>query len=119
MRKLIALVAFALLVPTPAAWAKERNVQLLAAPTAPRAGHAWNATIRVRTDGELSPGRAPTLRIVSAAGRATDVPARATANPGIYRVRAVFPAAGRWRVIVIDGETGRAYAFGRVRVRTA
>ena len=68
-------------------------------------------------DGKLSPGRSPTVRIMSPAGRALNVPSRATAKLGIYRARVVFPSAGMWRVLVIDRQTGRAYEFGRMRVR--
>jgi hypothetical protein len=117
MRKLIVTVALGLLVSSTAALAKERNVQMLGVPTAPKAGQSWNATISVKMDGKLSPGRAPTVRMVSAAGRAINVPSRATPRAGIYRARVVFPAAGTWRVIVVDNETGRAYEFARMRVR--
>ena len=116
---LIALVALAALVAGPAALAKERNVNILAAPLAPRAHQAWNATISVKMDGKLVTGRTPAVRIVSAAGRVVTVPSRVTSRIGIYRVRIVFPAAGTWRVIVVDRETGRAYEFNRMRVRAA
>jgi hypothetical protein len=29
----------------------------------------------------------------------------------------MFPAAGLWRVLVVDRETGRSYEFNRMRVR--
>jgi hypothetical protein len=117
MRKLIVIVVLGLLVSGPAALAKERNLTMLGAPTAPKAGQAWNATISVKMDGKLATGRAPTVRIVSPAGRAIDVASRATLRDGIYRASVVFPAAGMWRVIVVDNETGRAYEFARMKVR--
>lgn len=119
MRKLIAALALAALVAVPAALAKERNVQMFGAPVPARAGQAWNATISVKIDGRLAPGRTPVVRIVSVAGRTITVAARATTKAGIYRARVVFPSAGMWRVIIVDRETGRAYEFSRIRVRAA
>jgi hypothetical protein len=117
MRKLIVLAALGLLASSPAALAKERNVQMIGAPTAPKAGQAWSAMISVKIDGKLQPGKAPTVRLISAAGRKINVPSRSTLKAGIYRARFVFPTAGMWRVIVIDRQTGRAYEFGQMRVR--
>jgi hypothetical protein len=119
MRKLVALVALAGLAAAPAALAKERNVQMLGAPVAPKAGLAFTATISVKMDGRLAPGRAPVVRLVGAAGRTISIPSRATLRAGIYSARIVFPSAGLWRVIVVDRETGRAYELGRMRVRAA
>jgi len=48
-----------------------------------------------------------------------NITARATGKIGVYRARIVFPNAGMWRVVVIDRMTGRAYPFGRLKVRTA
>ncbi len=118
MRKLIALFSLAAVVAVPAALAKERNVQMFGAPVAPRVGQTFNATISVKIDGKLQPGKAPTMRLISAAGRRINIPSRSTLKAGIYRARFVFPTAGMWRVIVIDRETGRAYEFGRMRVRS-
>jgi len=119
MRKLIALLALAALVSGPAALAKERNVSVIGAPVSPGAGQAWNATISVKMDGKLAAGKTPVVRIVSAAGRTINVPSHSTTRSGIYRARVVFPAAGTWRVLVVDRETGRAYEFNRMRVRAA
>jgi hypothetical protein len=117
MRKLIVLVALAALAGGSTALAKERNVSMIGAPTAPKAGQAWTATIGVKMDGKLAPGKAPTVRLISAAGRTINVPSRATLKAGLYRARVVFPTAGTWRVLVIDNMTGRAYPFGRMKVR--
>jgi hypothetical protein len=116
MWKLIVLVGLGLLASSPAAVAKERNVQMIGAPTAPKAGQAWNAMISVKMDGKLSSGKAPVVRLISALGRTVNVPSRATLRAGIYRARFVFPRAGTWRVIVVDRETGRAYEFARMKV---
>jgi hypothetical protein len=119
MRKLIVLFTLVALAAAPAALAKERNIQMIGAPVAPKTGRAFTATISVKVDGRLAPGMAPVIRLVGAAGRTINVPSRSTLKQGIYRARIVFPKAGMWRVIVVDRETGRAYEFNRMRVRAA
>jgi hypothetical protein len=118
MRKLVVLVALAALVTGPAALAKERNVSMIGAPTSPKAGQGWRVTITVKMDGKLAAGKAPSVRIVSAKGRAISVHSLPTSKAGIYRARVTFPTAGTWRVIVYEPETGRAYEFARMRVRS-
>jgi hypothetical protein len=119
MRKLIFVLALAALVTGSAALAKERNISMIGAPVAPKAGQAWTVTISVKMDGKLAAGKAPSVRIVSTAGRAISVKSQATTRAGIFRARVVFPRAGTWRVIVYEPETGRAYEFNRMRVRAA
>ena len=116
MRKLIVLLAGAALVSAPAALAKERNVSMIGAPAAPKAGQAWTATIAVKMDGRYTPGKAPAVRLINAT-KALTIVAAPTARAGIYRARLMFPTAGIWRVLVVDRETGRSYEFRRVRVR--
>jgi hypothetical protein len=121
MRKLIALLALAVLVTGPGALAKERNVTMTAAPVAPKVGQSWRVTIVVKMDGKLlySPGKTPALRIISPAGRTITVRSTPTSRAGIYRARIVFPKAGTWRVLVVDRMTGRAYEFNPMKVRAA
>ena len=117
MRKLIAVFALAALVGGPAALAKERNLTMIGAPVAPKAGQAWMVTISVKMDGQLAGGKAPSVRIVSASGHAIGWRSRPTTRAGIFRARVMFPRAGTWRVIVYEPETGRAYEFNRMKVR--
>jgi hypothetical protein len=117
MRKLLVLLALAALVPATAALAKERNVSMSGAPVAPKAGHAWTATIAVKMDGRYRPGKAPAVRLINGAGKVWTTTSTPTLRAGIYRARLMFPAAGMWRVLVVDRETGRAYEFRRMRVR--
>jgi hypothetical protein len=117
MRKLIVLLGVTALVSAPAALAKQRNVSMVGAPTAPKAGQAWMATISVKMDGKYSPGKAPAVRLINAAGKAVSVLSTPTSKAGIYRARLVFPTAGMWRVLVVDRMTGRSYEFNRMRVR--
>jgi hypothetical protein len=118
MRKLVVLVALGALVAVPAALAKERNMTMLGAPLAPKAGQSWNLTISVKVDGRLvsTIGKAPVVRIINGV-RTLNVPSIPTAKAGIYKARVVFPKAGMWRVLVVDRETGRAYEFRRMRVQ--
>jgi hypothetical protein len=116
MRKLIVLVAFALLVPA-VALAKERNIALKGVPTAPHADKAFTATISVTRDKMPVAGKAPTVRLLSSSISVINITSRATDKIGVYRARIVFPNAGMWRIVVIDRMTGRAYQFGRVKVR--
>jgi hypothetical protein len=117
MRKLIVLLGVAALVSASAALAKERNVTMIGAPAAPKAGQAWTATIAVKMDGRYAIGKAPSVRLINAAGRVRTIVSTPTARAGIYRARLVFPTAGMWRVLVVDRETGRSYEFNKMRVR--
>jgi hypothetical protein len=119
MRKLIALAALAALVSVPAALAKERNIALTGVPTAPKAGKAFTVTISATRDKQPSAGKAPTVRLLSSSISVINITSRETEQIGVYRARIVFPNAGMWRVVVIDRMTGRAYPFGRVRVRAS
>ncbi len=119
MRKLIVLAGVAALVSAPAALAKERNVSMIGAPAAPKAGQAWTATIAVKMDGRYAAGKAPAVRIVDVAGKARTIASTPTTKIGVYRARVTFPTAGTWRVLVIDRQTGRSYEFRRVAVRTS
>jgi|SRR5581483_4636474 len=117
MRNVIVVLVAAALVWAPGALGKERNVSMIGAPVAPKAGQTWTATIAVKMDGRYTIGRAPAVRIISGAGKALTVAATPTARVGIYRARVTFPRAGTWRVLVLDRQTGRAYEFRRLTVR--
>ena len=119
MPKLILLAALAAVIAAPAALAKERNIIMIGAPVAPKAGQAWTATLKVVIDGQPADGMGPMIRIVNKAGRTTYIPSKPTSAAGIYRARIVFPTAGTWRVIVVDRYSGRAYEFNRMKVRAA
>lgn len=122
MRKLIVLAALAALVSVPVALAKERNIALTGVPSVATAGKALTATVSVTRDKRPDAGKAPTIRLISnevSSGGVVNVATRATSQVGVYRARVVFPRAGIWRVLVVDRMTGRAYPFGRVKVRAA
>jgi hypothetical protein len=119
MLKLSLLAVLAALVAAPAALAKERNITLTAADVAPKAGHAWMATLKVAIDGKPAPGMGPMVRIVNRAGKTVYVASKPTSRAGIYLARIVFPTAGTWRLIVLDRYSGRSYEFKRVTVRAA
>ncbi len=122
MRKLIVFTALAAVVFVPAALAKERNIALTGKPSVAKAGQAWTATVSVTRDKQPQAGKAPTIRLINLAissGGVVNITARPTSQLGVYRARVAFPSAGIWRVVVVDRETGRAYSFGRTRVRAA
>jgi hypothetical protein len=119
MRKLIVLLGTTALVVAPGALAKERNVSMIGAPAAPKAGQPWTAMISVKMDGRYTIGKAPSVRVINTAGKVLAIASTPTSRAGVYRARVVFPAAGTWRVIVLDRETGRSYEFHRMRVRAA
>ena len=118
MRRLSVLVVLAALVVAPTALAKERNITMTAADVAPKAGHAWLATLRVAIDGKPSPGVGPMVRIIRAS-KTVYIASKPTSRAGIYLVRIVFPTAGTWRLIAVDRYSGRSYEFKRVTVRAA
>ena len=123
MHKLIAVAVIAAFATAPAALAKERNIALRGKPAVAKAGEAWTATVTVTRDKHPDAGKAPTIRLlnnsISTAGRVVNVTTTPTELRGVYRARVAFPSAGTWRVVVVDRMTGRAYAFGRTRVRAA
>ncbi len=90
---------------------------MIGAPAAPKAGQAWMATISVKMDGQYVPGKTPVVRLINATGKVVSIRSLPTSKAGIYRARVRFPAAGMWRVLVVDRETGRSYEFNRMRVR--
>jgi hypothetical protein len=114
MRKLIVALGAAALLTAPAALAKERNITVIV-PTSSKAGKAVMATISVKMDGRYTPGKTPVIRIINSAGKVVTIRSLPTAKAGIYRARLMFPAAGVWRVLVVDRETGRSYEFHKVR----
>jgi hypothetical protein len=120
MRKLIVLALLTAFRTAPAALAKERNVALAGKPSVAKAGQAWTATVSITRDKSPDAGRAPTIRLINlsiSSGGVVNVTARPTSQVGVYRARVAFPSAGTWRVVVVDRMTGRAYSFGRTRVR--
>jgi hypothetical protein len=119
MRKLSVFAVLAALVTAPSALAKERNMSMTAADVAPKAGHAWFATIKVVMDGRPASGMGPMVRIVNRAGKTIYIASKGTSKAGIYVARIVFPTAGSWRVIAVDRYSGRSYEFKRVTVRAA
>ena len=123
MHKLIAVAIVAAFATAPAALAKARNIALTGKPAVAKAGKAWTATVSVTRDKHQDAGKAPTIRLlnnsISTAGRVVSIRTTPTELPAVYRARVAFPSAGTWRVVVVDRMTGRAYPFGRTRVRAA
>jgi hypothetical protein len=128
MRKTVlpALVLLAL-VATGAASAWEGvTVRLSPPPSELRAGTAWHARLEVlNPEGRpfSVPSMAPGVTIRNrATGEQRAFLAQKTARPGVFDVRIVFPADGRWsyRADAVSGELGApAHRYGAVTVGAA
>lgn len=108
-RLALALVSVAALASGASASAPVR-VSLAGKRSSPVAGTAWTARLAVRPASFRGPVR---VRAVGA-GR---LDARASRKRGSYRVRLVFPVAGRWMLTARAG--GSTSRLGSVRVRQA
>jgi hypothetical protein len=101
------------------ALAKDGMALTVFKPRAPaRAGHPWSAVIRITLHGKpyTRPGYRPTLTISDAGYRfAAAFKGVPTNTAGNYRVRVVFPHAGRWKLGVPDPITGDWYLPEQVR----
>jgi sugar lactone lactonase YvrE len=76
--------------------------------TAPVAGRAWTAKLKVRPTSFRG-----TVRVTASGARRMTV--RATRRRGAYTARFVFPSAGRWTLAATAG--GRTSKLGAVQVR--
>ncbi len=133
MRKsLIVVAAVALVCASTALAGGWATVRLSSTPKGMSADKPWVVDITVLQHGlasqplsGLSPTvtirRVPQARTTSAALKGSlTFRARATARPGVYRARVVFPDAGTWRYGVYDGFTeyggARTHKFAPVKI---
>jgi hypothetical protein len=79
------------------------------------AGKPWGLTLVVRQDGKPL-ARKPRLH-VSLGALERSFATRLTTRRGYYRVRVVFPRAGKWRLAARVGR--RTEALGSISVRRA
>src|SRR4051812_31456835 len=102
--------------------AKEANLTLSSPPGVGGAGlgtpdDPWTGTIRVAADegvpaAEIAAHRPRISLIDTVSGASRTVDTTPTASAGAFRFSVVFPSQGRWRYVVVDGATHRAYQFG-------
>ncbi len=120
MRRLALSMLLLLLVPASASAGGWATAEILSGgpPANPRAGDPWVMDIRVLQHGVTpAEGLAPTVTIAGDGGTRTFTGA-AGREPGVYRVRVVFPAAGDWRWS-IDNDFGGRMDMEPVRVAPA
>ena len=98
---------------TAGGWA---TVGLEPMPDRVRSGEPWVVDLTVLQHG-VTPleGVRPSLTIQSPGGEAKSFRAAATAKPGVYRARVVFPSAGSWRYTV-DDDFSAVHRFGPVQI---
>jgi MYXO-CTERM domain-containing protein len=120
MRRSLVVVLLAGLSLAPAAAAKGPHAVLSPGTEPIEPGRAWVASV---TFVEFRPGQARTARpaVVARNGDARVSAPLRRAYAGRfgqeYRVRLVFPEAGRWRITVVDGtRAGRRFAFPALQV---
>lgn len=114
----ILVVAGALALPAAAAAGGFATVGLSSTPDGTRPGEPWDVRLTVLQHGRTPlEGVRPQVRIAADAGTRAFV-ARPTGEPGVYRARVVFPAAGRWRLSV-DDDFSATHAFPPVNVGAA
>jgi hypothetical protein len=117
MKKLL-LVTLATLVMAPSAnagcWA---TVKLSSMPS----GRVWNVNVTPLQHGRtLLPDAKPRIEIRTGTRAWRSFAARPTAQPGVFRARVIFPAAGTWRFRVWDGfepHCARYHTFAPVALK--
>ena len=119
MRRSLLLVPLALmLVAAPAAhaggWA---TAGLSSTPDGVAPGKPWKVDITVRQHG-VTPAEGLTPRVrISSGTDMREFAAKPTGKPGVYRAVVVFPKAGRWDYLVLDGfNDGLPHTFPAVQI---
>jgi hypothetical protein len=123
MRRLLVLVALALMLPATAAAGGWATVQLSSTPAGMPAGTPWNVTVTVLQHGKTPlAGVQPTITIRNGT-RSIVFRTRATDEIGKYVARVVFPKAGMWRYSVYDAFTehggAKVHRYAPVRIKAA
>ena len=107
MRRLLlvpVLAALALALPAAGAQAGGfATAGLSSTPEGVAPGEPWKVDITVLQHGRTPlDGLVPRVRIASG-GTSRDFVAKPAGDPGVYRAEVVFPSAGRWDYVVLDG----------------
>jgi hypothetical protein len=110
-------LAFALVAPAVAGAGGFATAGLSSTPDGVSPGQPWKVDITV-----LQHGRTPldgiTPRVQISSGDATrEFAAKPTGKAGVYRAEVVFPSAGRWDYVVLDGFNDQMpHTFPSVRI---
>jgi hypothetical protein len=108
LRGTAALLAVAAGTTITAAFAEKTSVKIVhPAPAVVRQGTTWTALLEISRRGRRLDGFRPVLEIEDEHGRRSFVGREM--EPGLYRVRVVFPRVGPWRYTV---KLGRQHVSG-------
>ena len=113
-RTILGAVALAALTLAPSAHAKGPHAIVEPGPGGIAPGERWVATLSLNEYSARALARSQPL-VILRGGRDRLVVRPTRTSAGRYRLRAVFPRAGRWTYTVIDGR--RRFAFPAVGVR--
>jgi hypothetical protein len=96
------------------------TVGLSSTPEGAKPGEPWVVDMTILQHGRTPlAGVKPSLTIVNGDARRT-FPAKATKEPGVYRVSVTFPSSGLWRYEVDDGFiSGQPHTFKAVQIGAA
>jgi hypothetical protein len=113
----VAAIVIAALALAPAAVAKGPHAMVSSGPEGIEPGQPWVTTLTfVEYRGSDIAAARPTVILRSGAHRFVVRPTR-VASDGRYRLRVVFPRAGRWSYTVLDGtRANRRFRFSAARV---
>lgn len=96
-------LAFALAAPASAGAGGFATAGLSSTPDGVAPGQPWRVDITVLQHG-VRPLEGISPRVQISSGDATrEFAAKPTGEPGVYRAEVVFPSAGRWNYLVLDG----------------
>jgi hypothetical protein len=111
------VLAFALLAPVLAGAGGFATAGLSSTPEGVAPGKPWKVDITVLQHGRTPlEGVTPRVRI-SSADVTREFAAKPTGKPGVYRAVVVFPKAGNWEYVVLDGFNDQApHTFPAVRI---
>jgi hypothetical protein len=110
-------LAFALLAPATAGAGGFATAGVSSTPEGVAPGEPWKVDITLLQHGR-TPLEGVTPRVQISSGDATrEFAAKPTGKPGVYRAEVVFPSAGRWDYLVLDGFNDQMpHRFPAVRI---
>ena len=110
-------LALVLAVPAVAGAGGFATAGLSSTPDGTAAGKPWNVDITILQHG-VTPAEGLKPRVQISSGDATrEFAAKPTGKPGVYRAEVVFPTAGRWDYVVLDGFNDQMpHTFPAVRI---
>ena len=116
MKKLLLVLALAVVAAPAASAGGWATVGLSSLPAGTGAGDRWSVDLTVLQHGRTPlVGIAPVLPISNGAGETREFTGVATGTPGVYRVNVVFPSSGTWSYQVWD-DFSQTHTFAPVEI---